>query len=96
MNRKISTKDVPAHLIHKKGPNKGNLRQDLLQVKGVELTCGMTHPDFGENLIYVQTNRSSGKQQWTTRSRNNWRRARNQYVSLAHYHRTKKLKRYAK
>ena len=95
MNRKISTTEVPAFLLHAKGPNKNHLRQDLLQLEGVELVCGAVHP-ICNNIVYVQTNRVSGNQQWTTVSRNEWRKARNKHGSLAYYHRTKKLKRASK
>ena len=95
MNRKISTTEVPAFLLHAKGPNKGHLRQDLLQLEGVELVCGAIHP-LCMNIVYIQTNRASGKQQWTTVSRNNWRKARNQYGSLAYYHRKCKAAKSAK
>ena len=90
MNRKISTTEVPAFLLHAKGPNKGHLQQDLLQVQDVELVCGAIHPEFGDCLVYVQTNRVTGKQQWTTKARNDWRKARNQHGSLAYYHRKRK------
>lgn len=95
MNRKISTTEVPASLLHAKGANKGHLRQDLLQLEDVDLVCGMIHP-ICRNIVYVQTNRVSGTQQWTTVSRNEWRKARNKQGSLAYYHRTKKLKRASK
>ena len=91
MNRKISTKEVPAELLHSKGANKGHLNQDLLQINGIEMKSGMIHP-LCENIVYIQTNRSTGKQQWTTVSRNDWRKMRNSYNSLAYYHKNKKLK----
>tara|TARA_R110002049_G_scaffold26804_1_gene92963 strand:+ start:1424 stop:1708 length:285 start_codon:yes stop_codon:yes gene_type:complete len=91
MNRKISTKEVPAELVHQSGPNKGNLNQDRLQIKGIEMKCGMIHP-LCSNVIYVQTNRATGKQQWTTIDRNAWRKMRNGYNSLSYYHKNKNKK----
>ncbi len=59
------------------------------------MKCGMIHP-LCENIVYIQTNRVTGKQQWTTVRRNEWRKLRNGYNSLAHYHKSKQLKRDAK
>ena len=95
MNRKISTTEVPAFLLHAKGPNKGHLQQNLLQLEDVELVCGAIHP-LCANIVYIQTNRVTGKQQWTTISRNDWRKARNQHGSLAYYHRKRKASKSSK
>ena len=91
MNRKISSKEVPQELLHHSGPNKGKLNQAVLQIKGIEMKSGMIHP-LCENIVYVQTNRATGVQQWSTLRRNEWRKMRNGYNSLAYYHKNKKLK----
>jgi hypothetical protein len=89
MNRKINKDEVPSELLHQSGANKGHLNQELLQVNGIEMKCGMIHP-LCQNIIYIQTNRATGKQQWTTVRRNEWRKMRNGYNSLAYYHKNKK------
>lgn len=77
---------VPAKFIHQKGPNKGNLRLNDLQLPNAKnLRCGDEHPLCSE-IIFLQINKKTGKQQWTTKNRDEWRKQRNSYSSLRHYY----------
>ena len=93
MNRAIKPSDnIPADLLHASGRHKGNLNHQLLQLPDAELHTGDLHP-LSDSIIYVQTDRSTGKQKWSTKNREDWRKARSARRSLARYHRTKVLKR---
>ena len=90
MNARITTKEVPAELIHAEGRQRGSLNQALLQVEGITPTCGMEHPTYGERVVFVQMNHARGTQVWTTKARNEWRRLRNAKQTLGGYHRKRK------
>lgn len=89
MNARITTKEVPAELLHTEGKNKGSLNQDVLQINGINLVCGTVHP-LCENIVFVQMDHARGRQVWTTKSRFLWRRMRNAKHTLGQYHKKKK------
>jgi len=96
MNRAIKPSDnIPANLLHASGRHKGSLNHALLQQPDADLHTGDAHP-LSPNIIYVQTDRATGRQKYSTKNREEWRKARSARRSLARYHCTKVLKRDAK
>lgn len=96
MNRKIkSTDQIPSHLVHQEGRQRGSLDQDALQTTDVELHTGVIHPEC-DQIVYAFFNKAGNKQRWETLRQAKWRKARNANRSLTRYHRTKQLKRDAK
>lgn len=90
MNARITTKEVPAELIRTEGRQRGSLNQDLLQVEDVKLTCGSPHPTYGDCVVFVQMDHARGRQVWTSKARNEWRRLRNAKQTLGSYHKKRK------
>lgn len=86
--------NVPDDLLHSSGPNQGNLRQDLLQLQGVSLKCGDLHPLCAE-IVYLQTNKKKGVQQWTTKHRDEHRVARNRFQARRYYYANKPRRNHA-
>ena len=74
--------EVPKAVLHS---NHGTLIQDLLQLPEATLRRGDEHP-FYPNIIYLQTNLRTGKQQWTTRIREKLRKHKSRYQSLRRYY----------
>ena len=65
--------------------NQGTLIQDLLQLPQASPKRGDVHPCY-PNIVYLQTNRKTGKQQWTTRIREKLRKHKSRYQSLRRYY----------
>ena len=95
MNPRISPTEVPAKFLHQTGANKGALNQSMLRLDRDDLVCGEEHP-LCSNIVFQQYDRKADRQQWNTRSRHEWRKARTTRSALAYYYKKKAAKKAAK